>query len=63
MLSCVTILLKGQVLADALVDEVFDLAKLLGAHLLEVREVEAQIVGCHERALLTAMTRVLCTLL
>ena len=50
-----TVLLEGIVGADRTVDQPLDLAQLLRGHLLEVREVEAQHLGRHERALLLDM--------
>lgn len=44
--------LQGNVLTDAAVDNAFHLTQFLGRNLLEVREVEAQVVGRYERTLL-----------
>ncbi len=51
----VTTLLQRMVGADGLVHQTLHLAQLLGRHLLEVREVEAQSRGRHHRALLLDM--------
>ena len=48
----VAVFLKGQVLTDTFVDQMLNLTNLLGSNLLEVREVEAQVVGSYQRTLL-----------
>ena len=48
----VAMVLQGQVLSDLIVHQSLHLAQFLGCHLLEVREVEAQVFGRHERTLL-----------
>ena len=50
--GAVAVFLEGDILANLLVHKVFHLAQLLGCHLLEVREVEAQTVGRDQRAAL-----------
>ena len=51
----VAMILQGDVLADTTVDNLFNLTQFFGRHLLEVREVEAQIVGSNKRTLLFYM--------
>ena len=48
----VSVFLKGEVLTNALVDDVLYLANLLRSNLLKVREVKAQIIWSNQRALL-----------
>ena len=51
----VAMVLQGDVLADAGIDDALHLAQLLGCHLLEVAEVKAQAFGRNERAFLLYM--------
>ena len=51
----VAMILQGNVLADATVDDLFNLTQFFRRHFLEVREVEAQIVGSNKRTLLFYM--------
>ena len=48
----IAMVLHRNVLADTAVHDAFHLAQFLGRNLLEMRKVEAQVVGRHERALL-----------
>ena len=51
----VTVLVERDILTDHLIDHTLHLTDLFITHLLEVREVETQRVGRHERALLFHM--------
>ena len=48
----IAVILQRNVLADAAVHDAFHLSQLLGRHLLEVGEVKAQVVRCHQRTFL-----------
>ena len=51
----VAMVLQGNILADAGIDDALHLTQLLARHLLEVAEVKAQRFGRHERAFLLHM--------